>query len=113
QLARFRIEAEAAARLQHPNIVQVYEVGQQDGRPFLCLEYVEGESLARRRAGAPLPSRDAAALSETLARAMQHAHERGIIHRDLKPANILIGRRAGDVSPPVMGAGDVSPVPAP
>jgi tetratricopeptide (TPR) repeat protein/tRNA A-37 threonylcarbamoyl transferase component Bud32 len=90
ELRRFRAEAESAARLQHPNIVQIYEVGEQDGLAYFSLEYVEGGSLADRLAGAPLPPEDAARLSETLARAVQAAHERGVIHRDLKPANVLV-----------------------
>jgi len=90
QLARFKIEAEAAARLQHPNIVQIYEVGEHDGLPYLALEYVDGGSLAQHLGGRPLPPRQAAELIETLARAIHHAHERGVIHRDLKPANILL-----------------------
>jgi predicted Zn-dependent protease len=89
--ARFQIEAEAVARLQHPNIVQIYEVGEADGRPFLSLEFVDGISLDRRLAAMPLPPRRAAELVETLADAMHYAHERGVVHRDLKPANILIG----------------------
>jgi eukaryotic-like serine/threonine-protein kinase len=89
QLERFRAEAEAIARLQNPNIVQVYEVGDHDGLPFFSLEYCAGGSLAQRLDGTPLPPREAAALVETLARAMHAAHERGIVHRDLKPANIL------------------------
>jgi predicted Ser/Thr protein kinase len=88
--ARFRTEAEAAAGLQHANIVQVYEVGDHDGRPFLALEYVDGGSLADRLDGTPLPARAAAELVETLARAIHAAHERGVIHRDLKPANVLL-----------------------
>jgi serine/threonine protein kinase/tetratricopeptide (TPR) repeat protein len=90
QLARFRSEAEAAARLQHPNIVQIHEVGEQDGRPYFALEFVDGGSLAQRLAGTPLPGRTAAALVATLARAMHYAHQQGIVHRDLKPANILL-----------------------
>jgi serine/threonine protein kinase len=95
-LARFRGEAEAVARLQHPNIVQVYEVGEHDGLPFVALEYVEGGSLAERLRGTPLPPREAARLLVDLARAMQHAHERGIIHRDLKPANVLLQPLSAD-----------------
>jgi hypothetical protein len=87
ELQRFRTEAEAVARLQHPNIVQIYEVGEHDGRPFFSLEYVNGGTLAHQLAGTPLPAQEAARLTETLARAMQAAHERGIIHRDLKPVN--------------------------
>jgi WD40 repeat protein/serine/threonine protein kinase len=90
RLARFKTEAEAAARLQHANIVQIYEVGEQDGRPFLALEYVEGGSLAQKLDGTPQPPRAAAELVETLARTMQAAHDRGVIHRDLKPANVLL-----------------------
>src|SRR5262249_49574441 len=90
QLARFRAEAEAVARLHHPNIVQIYEVGEHDHQPFCALEFVDGPNLARQLAGNPVPAREAAQLLETLARAMHAAHERGIIHRDLKPANILL-----------------------
>ena len=89
--ARFRGEAEAAARLQHPDIVQIHEVGEHDGRPFLSLEYVAGGGLDRQVAGAPQPPRRAAELVARLARAMQHAHEHGVVHRDLKPANVLLG----------------------
>jgi hypothetical protein len=90
ELARFRIEAEAVARLQHPHIVQIYEVGQHDRHPYMALEYVEGGSLAGKLVGTPLPVRQAAYAVETLARTMHYAHQRGIIHRDLKPANILL-----------------------
>src|SRR5262249_51231441 len=88
--ARFQAEAEAAARLRHPNIVQVYEVGQHDGRPFLALEFVEGGSLASRLKHTPQPPHQAAQLVETLARAVEFAHQQGVVHRDLKPANILL-----------------------
>jgi WD40 repeat protein len=90
ELARFRTEAEAVARLQHPNIVQVYEVGEAQGHPFLALEYVRGGSLAQRLNGAPMPALSAARLIGTLARAVAHAHRNGVVHRDLKPANILM-----------------------
>jgi serine/threonine-protein kinase len=90
QLARFRIEAEAVARLQHPNIVQVYEIGESDGLPYFSLEYVDGGCLTDKIYRQPQLPRQAAHLTETLARAMQYAHERGIVHRDLKPANILL-----------------------
>src|SRR5262249_9789679 len=90
ELMRFRREAEAAACLQHPNILQIYEVGEVEGRPYLALEFVEGGSLAARLDGTPQPFRPAARLIETLARAVHAAHHQGIIHRDLKPANILL-----------------------
>jgi serine/threonine protein kinase/WD40 repeat protein len=89
-LARFRTEAEAAARLQNPNIVQIYEVCLGNGTPYLALEYVAGGSLANRLAGKPQPPEQAAELVETLARAMEYAHRCGVVHRDLKPANILL-----------------------
>ncbi len=90
--ARFRTEAEAIARLQHPHVVQVYEVGEVDGHPFLSLEFCDGGSLADRLDGTPQPPREAAALVESLARAMHFAHGHGIVHRDLKPANVLLVR---------------------
>jgi serine/threonine protein kinase len=90
ELARFRTEAEAVARLHHPNIVQIYEVGAHDGVPFLALEYVAGGSLEQLLNGQPLQPRRAAELVRTLAEAVHHAHEQGIVHRDLKPANVLL-----------------------
>jgi serine/threonine protein kinase len=90
ELARFRTEAEAVARLQHPHIVQIYEVGEEDGCPYFSLEFVDGVTLAQKLGGKPLPALQAAQLAETLARAVHAAHQRGIIHRDLKPANILL-----------------------
>ncbi len=90
ELARFRIEAEAVARLQHPNIVQIHEVGEAAGYPYFSLEFVEGGSLAGKLDGKPMPAREAAKLVEALARAMQLAHSRNVLHRDLKPANILL-----------------------
>jgi WD40 repeat protein/Tfp pilus assembly protein PilF len=89
-LDRFRTEAEAIARLQHPNIVQIHEIGQHDGLPYFSLEFCDGGSLEKKLAGTPLPPREAAALVEKLARAMQAAHDKGVIHRDLKPANVLL-----------------------
>jgi serine/threonine protein kinase/ABC-type amino acid transport substrate-binding protein len=88
--ARFVAEARATARMHHPNIVQIHEVGEADGLPYLVLEFVEGGSLAQALDGTPQAPRAAARLVELLARAMAYAHERGIIHRDLKPANILL-----------------------
>jgi serine/threonine-protein kinase len=93
-LARFRTEAEAVARLQHPNIVQIHDIGGHDGLPFFAMEYVSGGSLADQLTGTPWPARRAAELLETLARAMHYAHERGVVHRDLKPANVLLRRKS-------------------
>ena len=78
------------SHLQHPNIVQVHEVGEHEDKPFLSLEFCGGGSLAQKLNGTPLPAREAATLVETLARAMQAAHDQHIIHRDLKPANVLL-----------------------
>ena len=89
-LARFRVEIEAIARLQHPNIVQIYDVGEAAGRPYFVLEYVAGGSLAQHLRGRPQPVQPAARLVETLARAVHAAHSSGVIHRDLKPANVLL-----------------------
>jgi tetratricopeptide (TPR) repeat protein len=92
---RFLREARVGAGLQHPSIVQVFEVGEYEGCPYLALEYVPNETLARRLVAGPLPPREAATLLETLARAVHYAHERGVIHRDLKPANILLRKDEG------------------
>jgi serine/threonine-protein kinase len=90
ELARFRTEVEAFARLQHPNVVQIYEVGEHDGRAFFSLEFVDGGTLASRLDGRPQPPEASAQLIETLARAVHCAHEHGIVHRDLKPGNVLL-----------------------
>jgi choice-of-anchor C domain-containing protein len=89
-MLRFQAEAQAAAALHHPHIVAVYDVGAQDGCPFYSMEYVAGGTLKEKLQGLPQPIRDAARLTETLARAVHYAHERGIVHRDVKPANILL-----------------------
>jgi tetratricopeptide (TPR) repeat protein len=94
-VARFQIEAEALASLDHPHIVQIYEVGKHGPQPYFSLELVEGGSLDRKLADGPLPPREAAQLLETLARAVHAAHLRGIVHRDLKPANVML-TPAGD-----------------
>ena len=77
------------ARLRHPNVVQIYEVGEVDGMPYFSLELLEGGTLAERLAGAPMAPRPAAELVATLARAIGAVHRVGIVHRDLKPANVL------------------------
>jgi hypothetical protein len=89
-LARFRSEAEAAARLDHAGIVSIFEVGEQDGHPFYSMQFVEGTTLAKRLAAGPMLPREAAALLAKVADAVQVAHDRGVLHRDLKPSNILI-----------------------
>jgi serine/threonine protein kinase len=90
ELARFRIEAEAIASLEHPNIVLIHEVGVHLGYPFFVLEYAEGGRLAEKIRAHPMPCDWTAQVMLKLARAMQHAHERGVIHRDLKPSNVLL-----------------------
>src|SRR5262249_60442899 len=89
---RVRAAAAALARFQHPNIVQIYDVGEAAGRPYFVFEFVPGGSLAQHLHGTPQPVRPAAQLIETLARAVHAAHASGVIHRDLKPANIMLQR---------------------
>ncbi|HMC90682.1 MAG TPA: serine/threonine-protein kinase, partial [Gemmataceae bacterium] len=89
-LVRFERDAQALARLKHPGIVQVIEMGDAEGKPFFSMEYLEGGSLANKLAGTPQPPREAAALCETLAQAVHAAHQQNIIHRDLKPLNVLL-----------------------
>jgi len=89
-LDRFRSEAQAVARLHHPNIVEIYEFGEHHDLPYYSLEFVDGGSLARKIRGKPLPPLDAARIAEELARAIQYCHQHGILHRDLKPSNILL-----------------------
>jgi WD40 repeat protein len=100
--ARLLAEADAIARLNHPHIVQIYEAGEHDGLPFLALEYMAGGTLATLLDGLPQSPGRAAALAETLARAVAHAHAAGVIHRDLKPSNVLL---ADDGTPKVSDFG--------
>ncbi len=88
--ARFLAEAEVIASLKHPNIVQIYEIGEAGGRPYFSLEYVDGGTLAQRLHGIPLPFAQAARLVADLALGVDAAHRQGVVHRDLKPANILM-----------------------
>lgn len=104
---RFRQEARALAILRHPNIVQVYDVGEQDGWPYFSLELVAGMTLAGWLSGVPRAPREAAELVESLARAVDYAHQNGVIHRDLKPANILL-QRSGVRNPQAGGDGQTS-----
>jgi len=107
-LRRFKAEAEAVAALQHPNIVQIHEIGEHQGLPYFSLEFCDAGSLADHLDGTPLPPQDAAHLIETLAHAMHFAHQRGILHRDLKPANVLLlrisdcGLRNENATPPAI-----------
>jgi eukaryotic-like serine/threonine-protein kinase len=87
---RFHTEAEAAANLDHPGIVPIFEVGQHEGQHYFSMGFVDGQSLSQRLSEGPLPSGQAAALMVKVARAIEYAHQHGVIHRDLKPANILL-----------------------
>jgi eukaryotic-like serine/threonine-protein kinase len=100
--SRFQAEAEAAARLQHANIVQIYDLGENRGELFFAMEYVEGGSLARRLPEQAMPFREAAATLAVLGDAVEYAHQRKIVHRDLKPANILL---TGDGTPKIADFG--------
>jgi WD40 repeat protein len=107
--ARFRTEIEAVGRLQHPNIVQIYEVGEYEEQPYFSMEFVERRTLASRIACRPQPPREAARVVEVLARAMHAVHQQGLIHRDLKPDNVLL--RWDDEPPPADAEPGAPPVP--
>ena len=92
EVKRFRSEAQAAARLQHPNVVAIHEVGEHEGRPFFTMDFIEGQNLAQVAQGTPLGAERAARYVQTIAEAVHCAHQLGILHRDLKPANILLDR---------------------
>ncbi len=87
---RFHTEAEAMAKLDHPNIVTIHEIGEHEGHYYFAMKLVDGPNLAEHIANQPMPSREAAELLVTIARAVQYAHDRGVLHRDLKPSNILL-----------------------
>ena len=90
EIKRFRTEAQSAARLNHPHIVAIHEVGESDGQHYFSMEFIEGKSLAETVGRTPLEPTRAARYVRTIAEAIQFAHERGVLHRDLKPANVLI-----------------------
>jgi WD40 repeat protein len=102
ELDRFLREARSTAQLRHPAIVPVYEVGQENGQPYLVSDFVEGVTLDDRLSAGPLPLRESAALVQAVAEALEHAHQHGVIHRDIKPSNIMI---RGDGTPAVMDFG--------
>jgi serine/threonine-protein kinase len=108
-MVRFRIEAEAVARLEHPNIVRIHDRGEHEGRHFFAMEYVEGGSLDKKLDGRPLPASSAAQLLVQLARAIDYAHRQGIVHRDLKPANVLLAPKS-ETRNPKSETSDVAPV---
>lgn len=110
EIARFQVEAQAAARFDHIGIVPVYEFGEHEGRPYYTMALIDGPSLAEHIRQGPIAPRQAAAIMRRVAEGVAHAHSKGVIHRDLKPANVLLARRAAtnkadSVSPPLAGDG--------
>src|SRR5262249_13279038 len=98
---RFRRESWALARLNHPNVVRIYGVGEFEGAPYLVMEWVEGGDLAKRLRHGEFPPREVAALALALAWGLQSAHDQGVIHRDLKPSNILLASASSSCSQPL------------
>ena len=110
---RFYTEAEAAANLDHPSIVPIYEVGEHEGQHYFSMGFVDGETLADRLKDGPLPPREAAELSKKITEAVAYAHEHGVIHRDLKPANVLLQKEEGGTRKDENSASSSSFIPHP